>query len=65
MAKPGPKPKYGVRVDRRILLSSEAMTFLETIRSKLDPNLSNNGKPVGISDALEHFMRTHFELPIE
>jgi hypothetical protein len=59
---PGPKPKYGGRIEKRIRISHEVAVLIDKEAATLSVN---QGKPLGISDVVERVFRQHYEVPLE
>src|SRR5260370_17297511 len=59
---PGPKPKYGGRIEKRIRISREVAVLIDKEAATLSVN---QGKPLGISDVVERVFRQHYEVPPE
>ena len=59
---PGPKPKYGGRIEKRIRISREVAVLIDKEAATLSVN---QGKPLGISDVVERVFRQHYEVPLE
>ncbi len=59
---PGPKPKYGGRIEKRIRISEEVAKLIDEEASRLSVN---QGKPLGISDVVERVFRQHYGIPPE
>lgn len=60
-SKPGPKPKLGGRIDAHTRLTPETYAVIR----RLADTSGKNGKPIGISEAMELYIRQHEGLPIE
>ncbi len=59
---PGPKPKYGGRIEKRIRISQEVADLIDKEAATLSVN---QRKPLGISDVVERVFRQHYEVPPE
>jgi len=59
---PGPKPKYGGRIEKRIRISQEVADLIDKEAATLSVN---QRKPVGISDVVERVFRQHYGIPSE
>ena len=59
---PGPKPKYGGRIEKRIRISHEVATLIDKEAVTLSVN---QGKPLGISDVVERVFRQHYGIQPE
>ena len=60
--RPGPKPKYGGRTEKRIRISHEVAALIDKEAATLS---LNQGKPIGISDVVERVFRQHYGVPPE
>ncbi len=59
---PGPKPKYGGRIEKRIRISREVAVLIDKEAATLSVN---QGKPLGISDVVERVFRQHYGIQPE
>jgi len=59
---PGPKPKYGGRIEKRIRISQEVADLIDKEAATLSVN---QRKPLGISDVVERVFRQHYRIPPE
>src|SRR3989442_4026366 len=59
---PGPKPRYGGRIEKRIRISHEVAALIDKEAATLS---LNQGKPLGISDVVERVFRQHYGVPPE
>ncbi len=59
---PGPKPKYGGRIEKRIRISHEVVALIDKEAATLS---LNQGKPIGISDVVERVFRQYYGVPPE
>ena len=59
---PGPKPKYGGRIEKCVRISYEVAVLIDKESAILSVN---QGKPLGISDVVERVFRQHYGLPPE
>ena len=59
---PGPKPKYGGRIEKLIRISQEVADLIDKEAATLSVN---QRKPIGISDVVERVFRQHYGIPPE